>query len=105
MPKYTYDKIKERLNKMIDLGNEPEITLFIYGKVYMIIGYEGRCSFQRCGFHDGSGEFYYNTLDELYNSVTVDNILLSRDWNDISNFERDSYEWYCDEDIWGSEET
>ncbi|MCL2198831.1 MAG: hypothetical protein FWB80_07900 [Defluviitaleaceae bacterium] len=93
MLKYSFKAIKKKLNPMIAIGLEPELTLSMYGKEYMIIGYDGKCSFQRCGINDGSGEVYYNTLDELYNSITVDNILLKRDWGDIIGFDCDDYEW------------
>jgi hypothetical protein len=93
MAKYTFGEIKKMLNEMVISGIEPELSLFMYGRDYMIIGYEDMYSFQRCGFNDGSGEVFYKTIDELYNSTTVDNILLKRDWNDIESFECVDYEW------------
>ena len=92
MPKYSFEQVKEKLNRMISYGDEPELSLFMYDKEYMIIGFSDRYSFQRCGYSDGSGEFYYDTLDELYNSMTVDGILLKRDWGDITDFACDEYE-------------
>jgi len=97
MPKYTYDEIKRRLKKLVDIGDEPELSLTMYGKDYMIIGYESWYDFIRCGNRDEVSFFSYNTLDELYNSVTVDNILLSRDWDDITDFHCDSYGWEDDD--------
>jgi len=70
VPRYSFSEIKARLDEMITAGLEPELHLFMYDKEYMIIGYKDRCSFQRCGTCNGSGEFFYNTLDELYNSIT-----------------------------------
>lgn len=99
MPKYSFEQIKEKLIRMVSDGNEPELSLFMYDKEYMIIGFSDRFSFQRCGYSDGSGEFYYSTLDELYNAVTVDNILLKRDWNDITDFECWHYEVIYGEDF------
>ena len=99
MLKYSFDEIKEKLNEMISDALEPELSLFLNGKEYMIIGYADRYSFQRCGIYDGSGEVFYSTLDELYNSVTVDNILLKRDWNNITKFECVDYEWHYNEDF------
>jgi len=99
MPKYSFDEIKLMLNEMIAEGNEPELSLFMYGKEYMLIGFTDRYSFQRCGYSDGSGEFYYSTLDDLYNSVTVDGILLKRDWKDITRFECEHYEFIYGEEF------
>ena len=99
MPKYTFLEIKEILNAMIDEGIEPELSLYIDNKIYMIIGYNDKCSFLRCGIDDGSGEVHYKTLDELYESTTVDNILLKRDWDKIKKFECTDYEWHYDEDF------
>lgn len=59
----------------------------MYGKKYIIIAYEDHCSFQRCGFVNGSNEKNYNNLQELYYAETIDNIQLKRDWNDIEDFE------------------
>jgi len=87
MEKYSFSEIKKKLNEMIVAGDEPELSLFMYGKEYMIIGFKDGCSFQRCGASDGSGEYFYETLDELYNAITVDEILLKRDWDNITNFE------------------
>jgi len=85
--KYSFEEIKKKMNELVENVCEPELTLYMYGKAYMIIAYGDHCSFQRCGFNDGSGEVNYKTLDELYNTETVDNILLKRDWKDIENFE------------------
>lgn len=94
MPRFTFDEIKEILNKMIADDIEPELSLFMYSKEYMIIGFKDRCSFQRCGFNDGSGEFFYDTLDDLYNATTIDDIILKRDWSDITEFRCGDYEWH-----------
>ncbi len=87
MAKYSFDEIREKLYKMVANGWEPELSMFLYDKEYMIIVYKSHCSFQRCGINDGSGEVNYDSLDKLYCTETVDNILLSRDWKDIIKFE------------------
>ena len=96
MPKYSFDDIKDKMSGMTQVGREPEMTLCIYGKEYMIIGYSDHCSFQRCGVKDGSGEFDYRTLDDLYNQETVDKILLSKGWDDIEDFECLDFELFYD---------
>ena len=50
---------------------------------YMIIKYSNGPSFQRQGIEDGSGEIYYNSLDELYEADLIDGINLKRDWYKI----------------------
>jgi len=66
------------------------LELYINDKKYMIIVYKNHCAFQKCGVIDssidGSVEIEFKTLDDLYNTETVDNILLKRDWNDIEDF-------------------
>ena len=52
-------------------------------KEYMIIIYDDHCSFQRCGSKDGSGEYDFLSLDELYVAEQVDGIILERDWGKI----------------------
>ncbi|MCL2405536.1 MAG: hypothetical protein FWC92_08320 [Defluviitaleaceae bacterium] len=68
MPIYTFDEVKKRIKKLVDIGDEPEVSLYMNCKEHMIIGYEDRYSFQRCGNFDRSGEFFYSTLDELYSN-------------------------------------
>jgi len=102
MPEYSYEEVKKKLTEIVATDLEPELSLFMYGKEYMIIGFKDRYSFQRCGIDDGSGEFFYSTLDELYNSTTVDNILLKRDWNDITAFECPNYEWHSGVNVAGT---
>jgi len=114
MSRYSFDEVKEKINKMIAYDSSLELnlsehvgesmisgielSLFMYGKEYMIIVFKEKCSFQRCssgaaGAYDGSEEFYYNTLDELYTSITVDDILLKRDWDNITDFQCSDYGW------------
>lgn len=83
----TFEQVKMLAESCVSRGGEPEITLNFCDKKseYMVIAFEGRCSFQRCGAHDGSGEFFYDTLDELYETETVDGIILKRDWDKITD--------------------
>ena len=53
---------------------------------YMIIKYDNYLTFQRCGnIQEQSGEIKFNTLDELYNSKTIDNIILKEEWHNIED--------------------
>ena len=91
MAKYSFNEIEKMLSEMIVADLEPELSLFLHDKEYMIIGYKDRYSFQRCGTYNGSGELFYSTLEELFNSITIDNILLKRDWDNIVDFECTDY--------------
>ena len=64
---------------------EPEFAIIFEDKKsdYMIIKYSNGPSFQRQGIEDGSGEIYYNSLDELYEADLIDGINLKRDWYKI----------------------
>ncbi len=64
---------------------EPEFELYFSDneKSYMIIKYDDHVSFQRGGFDDGSGEYDYPTLEELYHVESVDGICLKDKWNII----------------------
>ena len=86
----TFEEIKEKALRHTDM--EPEIWLNFSDKKsdYMIIVFKDKCSFQRCATqgwseYDGSGEFFYKSLDELYETETVDGILLKRDWDKITS--------------------
>ena len=101
MSKYSFYKIKEKFSGEFAANWEPELTLYMYGKEYMIIFFgDNRCTFQRCGSKGvGSGEVWYDSFDELYNTETVDGILLKRDWNDITEFDCFEYKLYYKEDF------
>ena len=73
----SYEEFKRIYNI---IPGEPEISIYLKNKQYMIIKYEDYVTFQRCGINDGSGEIKYQTLDELYNSKSIDNIYLKEDW-------------------------
>lgn len=83
----SFEDFKRKLNYLIDKGFEPELSLYLHGKEYMIIAYGDHCSFQRCGVRDGSGEYKYSTLDELYLTKSVDGIVLKDEWPNISDWE------------------
>lgn len=95
----TFEQLKELAENNVLQGGEPEIRLNFSDKKndYMIIAFERKCSFQRCatqGFKefDGSGEYFYETLDELYEAETVDGILLKRDWDKVTDIWSDDFE-------------
>ena len=84
------------------IGGEPEFEICFTNKSneYMIIKYKEGVSFQRCGVTDGSGEIYFDTIDELYSAHTIDNICLRNDWSNIDDIIMDSmYSLYLKEDI------
>lgn len=88
----SFEQLKALAEDVVLQGGEPEICLNFSDKKndYMIITFEGKCSFQHCaaqGFKtfDGSGEFWYRSFDELYETETVDRILLKRDWGKITD--------------------
>lgn len=88
----TFEQLKTLAESCVSRGGEPEIWINFSDKKgdYMIIAFEDKCSFQRCatqGFKtfDGSGELFYDSLDELYKTETVDGILLKRDWDKITD--------------------
>ena len=57
---------------------------------YMIIKYDDHVSIQRCDVYDGSGEYEYPSLLELYQSVTVDDICLKEQWDTIETIIADA---------------
>lgn len=87
MVTYDFQTIKELLQKSIENGWEAELTLYMNNREYMIIIYDDHCSFQRCGYKDGSGEYNFSSLDELYAAEQVDGIILKGDWDKIENFD------------------
>ncbi len=87
MVKYSFEEIKILLQKCIEKGYEAELSIYLYEKEYMIIIYDDHCSFQRCGYKEGCGEKNYNTLDELYSSKQVDNVVLKNDWHNIDTLD------------------
>ena len=91
--KYSFLQIKELLLKSINEYNlEAELSIWFKDKPdeYMITIYDDFCAFQRCGNKMLSNTF--KTLDELYKSQQMDNIILQRDWNKIIKFESYDFE-------------
>lgn len=78
---YTFEDIKRIITTYTRLDIEPEMSLLFRDKQskYMIIGYMGHVSFQRCGYKDGSGEINYSDLDALFSEELIDGICLKRD--------------------------
>ncbi len=67
------------------VGGEPEFEICFSNKSseYMIIKYKNEVSFQRCGIENGSGEVFFDSLDELFSATTIDNICLKEQWTNI----------------------
>lgn len=83
----TYSKFKEIFDN-IKSNREPEIELFFKTRknFYMIIKYNEYITFQRCGsLEEQSGEIRFNSLDELYTSKTIDDIILKDEWDNIED--------------------
>lgn len=91
MTNYTFEEIKGLLLKSIqehDFESELRLCFRDNPNEYMIIIYDDHCSFQRCGNpKEASGEYNYESLDELYNAQQVDGIVLERDWGKIKELQ------------------
>ena len=87
MDKIDFETIKALLLQSIENGYEAELTLYLNNREYMIIIYDDHCSFQRCGYLDGSGEYRFPSLDALYEAEQIDDIILARDWDKIEWFD------------------
>lgn len=72
---------------------EPEIEIIFKNRkyTYMIIKYKDYITFQRCGdISIQSGEIRFSSLDELYHTKTIDNIILKEEWENIEDMIFDS---------------
>ena len=78
----TFEQFEEVFN---NLTGEVEIEVYFKNNdnEYMIIKLSDCITFQKCGI--GSKEIKYKNLRELYETETIDNICLKRDWNNISD--------------------
>lgn len=91
----------EEFKRLYDAADgEPEFEIIFEDKKsdFMIIKYSDGPSFQRQGFENGSGETYYNSLDELYEADLIDGINLKRDWYKIREIYptgNNDFETYC----------
>ena len=103
MPRFSWEEIKELLEKSISEGFEAELRLGFADKAqeYMLIIYEDGCSFGRCGRPEEQTIEWFDTLDALYAAEQADGILLERDWGKISWMECLDFEMlgYCEEQI------
>ncbi len=85
MKKVTYATFK----KIYELfPGEPEFCIYFEDKddEYMIIKYDDGPTFQRCGTSEiASGEIKFKSLDELFNTTTIDSITLKNDWKKIKH--------------------
>ena len=81
------EDIKRIITAFVRVDIEPEMSMTFRGKEseYMIIGYPGHVSFQRCGYSDGSGEVDYASLDELFDAELIDGICLKKDWYKLTD--------------------
>lgn len=103
MTNYTFEDIKGLLLKSIrEHGFESELRLRFHDNPneYMIIIYNNHCSFQRCGTPEkASGEYNFESLDELYKAQQIDDIVLERDWEKVRDLECIDFDilglWYC----------
>ena len=89
MSKYSFETIEQMLLKCVAEGGEPELSFRLRGAQYLIIAYEGRCSFQRCADEAGanaSGERYFATLRELYGAPQIDGRSLEELWGEADDF-------------------
>lgn len=83
----SYLKFKEIFDSL-DYNREPEIEIYFKNKKnnYMIIKYKDFITFQRCGsINEQSGEIKFESLEELYNTKTIDDILLKNEWDDLED--------------------
>ena len=69
------------------ISGESEFEIYFYNNddTYMIIKYNNFVTFQKCSDEQDRGEIKYTTLDELYNSILMDEICLKNDWNNIKD--------------------
>lgn len=75
------------------LKGEPEIEITFKNRIYtyMIIKYDGYITFQRCGdISIQSGERKFDSLDDLYCTKTIDDIVLKEEWQNIKDIVLDS---------------
>lgn len=76
-----YKKFKE-LFEILDSNRAPEIEITFKNRKdnYVLIKFNNKIT-----FGNSLKAFDYQDIDELYNSKTVDNIILKEDWNNIED--------------------
>jgi hypothetical protein len=69
------------------IDGESEISIYFKNNnnIYMIVKYNDRVTFQKRSDELNRGEIKYKTLDDLYNSTTIDEINLKNDWDKIED--------------------
>ena len=74
------------------ITGEPEFEIYFKNRddTYMIIKYNDYVTFQKCFDEQDRGEQKYKTIDDLYNSILLDEINLKNDWNSINDILIDS---------------
>lgn len=77
----TYKKFKE-LFEVLDLNRGPEIEITFKNRKdsYALIKFN-----EKITFGNSDKVLDYKDIDELYNSKTVDNIILKEEWDDIED--------------------
>lgn len=83
--KYSFETIKKHLHELLDKYCEPELSLWIDEKEYMIILYHDFCTFSKCG--ETTEVLEFNSLDELWFAEVCDGIILKNDWKRITKLE------------------
>lgn len=81
----SYEKFKKKYDAYVP-GAKAEFEIYFKNKEtsYMIIKYDDCCTFQRCG-NNQSGEIRFESLDELVNTKTIDDIVLIEEWDNIED--------------------
>lgn len=77
----TYEKFKELIDAL-DASRGPEIEIIFKNKKdsYVLIKFNNKIT-----FGNSQKSFDYLDVDELYNSKTVDNIILKEEWHNIED--------------------
>lgn len=79
---YNIDFVKQKLNEYLKNGAEPELCIRIKGNEYMIIPLKDKISFQWIG---KTNEFYYKSVEELFNSKLINGLILNEDWEELED--------------------
>lgn len=77
----TYEKFKELIDAL-DASRGPEIEIIFKNKKdsYVLIKFNNKIT-----FGNSQKSFDYLDIDEVYNSKTVDNIILKEEWHNIED--------------------
>lgn len=83
----SYCKFKE-LFEVLDANRAPEIEIFFHNRKdnYIIVKHIDHVTFSREGKEVAKDEVIkFQSLDELYNNKTIDDICLKEEWNNIDD--------------------